>query len=69
VEEILEPFGHLCGVRDARVMGAVGESSARELEERMRGFEHGGGADGCCCGGGMAVEEKGVQLCVYGNDI
>jgi hypothetical protein len=71
IEEILEPFGHLCGVRDARVMGAVGPVYARELEERMRGYEH-GTQQGCCCSGGMAdlaVDEKAVQLCVYGNDI
>lgn len=71
IEEILEPFGHLCGVRDARVMGAVGHDYARELEERMRGYEH-GTQQGCCCSGGMAdlaVDEKAVQLCVYGNDI
>jgi hypothetical protein len=71
IEEILEPFGHLCGVRDARVMGAVGPFYARELEERMRGYEH-GTQQGCCCSGGMAdlaVDEKAVQLCVYGNDI
>ena len=71
IEEILEPFGHLCGVRDARVMGAVGHDYARALEERMRGFEH-GKQQGCCCSGGMAdlaVDEKAVQLCVYGNDI
>ncbi|GAB7322796.1 hypothetical protein MBLNU13_g05365t1 [Cladosporium sp. NU13] len=71
IEEILEPFGHLCGVRDARVMGAVGHDYARALEERMRGYEH-GTAQGCSCSGGMAdlaVEEKAVHLCVYGNDI
>jgi hypothetical protein len=71
IEEILEPFGHLCGVRDARVMGAVGPAYARELEERMRDCEH-GAQQGCCCSGGMAdlaVDEKAVQLCVYGNDI
>lgn len=71
IEEILEPFGHLCGVRDARVMGAVGHDYARALEERMRGFQH-GKQQGCCCSGGMAdlaVDEKAVQLCVYGNDI
>jgi hypothetical protein len=71
IEEILEPFGHLCGVRDARVMGAVGHDYARALEERMRGYEH-GTQQGCCCSGGMAdlaVDEKAVQLCVYGNDI
>jgi hypothetical protein len=71
IEEILEPFGHLCGVRDARVMGAVGHDYARALEERMRGYEH-GKQQGCCCSGGMAdlaVDEKAVQLCVYGNDI
>lgn len=71
IEEILEPFGHLCGVRDARVMGAVGQAYARELEDRMRGYDH-GKHTGCCCSGGMAdlaVEEKAVQLCVYGNDI
>jgi len=71
IEEILEPFGHLCGVRDARVMGAVGHDYARALEERMRGFEN-GQQQGCCCSGGMAdlaVDEKAVRVCVYGNDI
>ena len=71
IEEILEPFGHLCGVRDARVMGAVGHDYARALEERMRGLEH-ETQQGCNCSGGMAdlaVEEKAVHLCVYGNDI
>lgn len=71
IEEILEPFGHLCGVRDPRVMGAVGHDYARELEDRMRSYEH-GDQHGCCCSGGMAdlaVDEKAVQLCVYGNDI
>ena len=73
IEEILEPFGHLCGVRDARVMGAVGHDYARELEERMRGFEH--EQQGCCVckSGGMADasvgEKNAVRLCVYGNDI
>ena len=71
IEEILEPFGHLCGVRDARVMGAVEPAYARELEQRMRGYEH-STQQGCSCSGGMAdlaVDEKAVQLCVYGNDI
>lgn len=71
IEEILEPFGHLCGVRDARVMGAVGHDYARALEERMRGYEH-VTQQGCNCSGGMAdlaVEENAVHLCVYGNDI
>jgi hypothetical protein len=71
IEEILEPFGHLCGVRDPRVIGAVGQTYARELEDRMRDFEN-GDTRGCCCSGGMAdlaVDEKAVQLSVYGNDI
>jgi hypothetical protein len=71
IEEILEPFGHLCGVRDPRVIGAVGQTYARELEGRMRDFEN-GDTRGYCCSGGMAdlaVDEKAVQLCVYGNDI
>lgn len=71
IEEILEPFGHLCGVRDPRVLGAVGEVYARQLEGRMRSFER-REQQGCCCKGGMAdlaAEEKAVQLCVYGNDL
>ena len=71
IEEILEPFGHLRGVRDARVTGAVGHDYARELEARMQSYER-GTQQGCCCSGGMAdlaVDEKAVQLCVYGNDI
>ena len=72
IEEILDPFGHFCGVRDPRVVGAVGQAYARELEERMRDPEpH--QQQGCCCSGGMAdliVDEKrAVQICVYGNDI
>jgi hypothetical protein len=72
IEEILEPFGHFCGVRDPRVVGAVGQAYARELEERMRDPEpH--QQQGCCCSGGMADlivdEKKAVQICVYGNDI
>lgn len=38
IEEILTPFGCLSGVADARVGGAVGQSFARELEGRMRGW-------------------------------
>jgi hypothetical protein len=72
IEEILEPFGHFCGVRDPRVVGAVGQAYARELEERMRDPEP-REQQGCCCNGGMADlvvdEKKAVQLCVYGNDI
>ncbi|KAL1590612.1 hypothetical protein WHR41_00564 [Cladosporium halotolerans] len=71
IEEILEPFGHFRGVRDPRVLGAVGQGYARELEERMRSLEP-LEDQACCCGGGMAdvaVDEKPVQLCVYGNDI
>jgi hypothetical protein len=72
IEEILEPFGHFCGVRDPRVVGAVGQAYARELEERMRDPEP-REQQGCCCSGGMADlvvdEKKAVQLCVYGNDI
>lgn len=72
IEEILEPFGHFYGVRDPRVMGAVGQAYARELEERMRDDEPREQQD-CCCSGGMADlavdEKKTVQLCVYGNDI
>jgi hypothetical protein len=72
IEEILEPFGHFCGVRDPRVVGAVGQAYARELEERMRDPEP-RQQPGCCCSGGMADlvvdEKKAVQLCVYGNDI
>lgn len=81
VEEILRPFGFWGGVRDARVVGAVGQGFARELEERMRG---GGGdcceskdREECCWCSGMAAltindnkeKEKDVPLCVYGNDI
>jgi len=72
IEEILEPFGHFCGVRDPRVVGAVGQTYARELEERMRDPEP-RQPQGCCCSGGMADlvvdEKKAVQICVYGNDI
>ena len=72
IEEILEPFGHFCGVRDPRVVGAVGQAYARELEERMRDPEP-GQQQGCYCSGGMADlivdEKKAVQICVYGNDI
>jgi hypothetical protein len=72
IEEILEPFGHFCGVRDPRVVGAVGQAYARELEERMRDPEP-RQQQGCCCSGGMADlvvdEKKAVQICVYGNDI
>ena len=72
IEEILEPFGHFCGVRDPRVVGAVGQAYARELEERMRNPEP-RQPQGCCCSGGMADlvedEKKAVQICVYGNDI
>jgi hypothetical protein len=72
IEQILEPFGHFCGVRDPRVVGAVGQADARELEERMRDPEP-GQQQGCCCSGGMADlvvdEKKAVQICVYGNDI
>jgi len=72
IEEILEPFGHFCGVRDPRVIGAVGQAYARELEERMRDTEP-DQQQGCCCSGGMADlivdEKKAVQICVYGNDI
>jgi hypothetical protein len=72
IEQILEPFGHFCGVRDPRVVGAVGQAYARELEERMRDPEP-GQQQGCCCSGGMADlvvdEKKAVQICVYGNDI
>ena len=72
IEQILEPFGHFCGVRDPRVVGAVGQVYARELEERMRDPEP-GQQQGCCCSGGMADlvvdEKKAVQICVYGNDI
>lgn len=70
IEEILEPFGHFRNVRDPRVMGAVGQAYARVLEERMKSLKS--NSKGCCCGGGMAdvaVDEKPVQLCVYGNDI
>jgi hypothetical protein len=72
IEEILEPFGHFCGVRDPRVVGAVGQAYARELEERMRDPES-RQQQGCGCSGGMADlvvdEKKAVQICVYGNDI
>jgi hypothetical protein len=72
IEEILEPFGHFCGVRDPRVVGAVSQAYARELEECMRDPEP-REQQGCCCSGGMADlvvdEKKAVQLCVYGNDI
>jgi hypothetical protein len=72
IEEILEPFGHFCGVRDPRVVGAVGQAYARELEERMRDPEP-RQQQGCCFSGGMADlvvdEKKAVQICVYGNDI
>ncbi|KAM0719209.1 hypothetical protein Q7P37_005114 [Cladosporium fusiforme] len=77
IEEILEPFGRFCGVREARVMGAVGQTFARGLEEKMRSCEaqeQEQGRKSCRCMEGMAdlvvVEEKAVvPLCVYGNDI
>jgi hypothetical protein len=72
IEEILEPFGHFSRVRDPRVVGAVGQAYARELEERMRDSEP-LEQQSCCCSGGMADlvvdEKKAVQICVYGNDI
>jgi hypothetical protein len=72
IEEILEPFGHFYSVRDPRVVGAVGQAYARELEDRMRDPEP-RQQQGCCCSGGMADlivdEKKAVQICVYGNDI
>jgi len=71
IEEMLEPLGHLCGVRYARVLGAVNEDFALQLEARMQSTEIEAGV-GCDCNGGMAdsvLDEKPVQLCVYGNDI
>jgi len=71
IAEMLQPFGCLCGVQYAKVMGAVGDDVARRLEEEMRSTNP-SKTSGCCCSGGMAdaaVDEKPVQLCVYGNDI
>nr|OQO20083.1 hypothetical protein B0A51_10187 [Rachicladosporium sp. CCFEE 5018] len=71
IDTMLEPFGSLGGITTATVLGAVSETSARQLEARMRDAETGQPVK-CCCRGGMAdsvVDEKPVQLCVYGNDI
>jgi len=71
IAEMLEPFGCLRGVQYAKIMGAVGDDVAQRLEERMQSTGH-DGAPACCCSGSMAdaaVDEKSVQLCVYGNDI
>ncbi|KAK6429393.1 hypothetical protein LTR95_014460 [Oleoguttula sp. CCFEE 5521] len=71
IDTMLEPFGILGGIITATVLGAVSQTSARELEARMRDASSGRPVK-CCCGGGVAdsvVDEKPVQLCVYGNDI
>lgn len=71
IAEMLEPFGCLRGVQYAKIMGAVGDDVAQRLEERMQSTGH-DGAPACCCSGSMAdaaVDEKSVQLCVYGNDL
>lgn len=71
IAEMLEPLGCLRGVQYAKVMGAVSDDVARRLEDEMRSTSP-SKTSGCCCSGGLAdavVDEKLVQLCVYGNDI
>lgn len=71
VAEMLEPLGCFRAVQNAKVMGAVGDNVARRLEEEMRTTGR-SKSSACCCSGGMAdavVDQKSVQLCVYGNDI
>lgn len=68
VKDMLQPFGDLAGVREVRVMGAVFETFARALEERMRSTE----ARECTYKGSVSDawgEKPTAPLCVYGNDM
>lgn len=72
LEEILEPFGDLRSVRDVTVGGAVSESFAKTLAERMRSTDPVetsmmGKVLDDRMGGSDAV--GGVRVCVYGNDL
>lgn len=72
LEEILEPFGDLRSVREVTVGGAVSESFAKTLAERMRSTEPVetsmmGKVLDDRMGGSDAV--GGVRVCVYGNDL
>lgn len=68
LEEMLEPFGDLAGVREASVTGAVNEAFAVVLTERMKSAEH--KPLRCCIDDeGLNLSEADPQLCVYGNDI
>lgn len=70
MEDMLEPFEQLCGVREVHVSGAIGDDYARKLEEQMKsdavsvkGMERAGDDNF------WVASKQPVQLCVYGNDI
>lgn len=72
LEEILEPFGDLRRVREAKIGGALSESFAKALVERMKSTEPvETSMMGKVLDEGMSASNYagGVQLCVYGNDL
>lgn len=72
LEEILEPFGDLRCVREVTVGGAVSDTFAKEMTERMKSTDPvETSMMGKVLDEGMGASNYtgGVQLCVYGNDL
>ncbi|KAF2484683.1 hypothetical protein BDY17DRAFT_296130 [Neohortaea acidophila] len=71
LQDILEPFSYLRGVRHATVGGAVSPQFAEELIRTMKSTEPCATMVKSLLDEGMSTsnEAGGVQLCVYGNDI
>lgn len=71
LEEMLEPFRQLYGVRDASISGAVTDKFAKGLEASMQSTERsedgGGNVMVDAEDAGLGAPAKGV--CVYGNDL
>lgn len=68
VEEMLEPFADLIGVREAAVSGAVTDTFARSLEARMRSTKPPDRTT-VPTKSMSDLEMATYQMCVYGNDM
>ena len=71
LEEMLEPFGDLRGVREVNINGAVTERFARALEEKMTSIESVEDRTWTKVDSERMWASNGgdVPLCVYGNDM
>lgn len=68
LEEMLEPFGNLRGVRNVQIAGAVTAQFSESLTMKMMSLEK-ADVDALARSALDDEDEVDAQLCVYGNDI